>query len=242
MKLEIQDLSKSYAKLHALSNLTVDIPSFNVLTLIGPSGSGKSTLIKLIAGLDVPDHGTINLDGVTIPTDESLLLEYRRPLGVIFQAWNLFPHLTAEQNITLSLHHVHGYSSEESRVIAYELLQRFSMQAHAHKKPFELSGGQCQRVAIIRAIAARPKLILLDEPTSALDPIMTSEVFELIVELKNQGTALILSTHHLAFAEKISDWSIFLSNGKLIASQPSAEMSRSQGNPYIQNYLHKMPL
>lgn len=240
MKLEILDLCKSFDKQGALSHLYVSVPAYKVLALIGPSGGGKSTLLKLIAGLDFPDQGSILLDAVPIPRDEKNLLAHRRQLGIVFQAWNLFPHLTAIQNITLPLHHVHGYALDESIALGNELLTRFSMHKHAQKKPSELSGGQCQRVAIIRAMAARPKLLLLDEPTSALDPLMAAEVFDLIVELKDEGCTLIIATHHLSFAEKISDWTLFLSEGQMLASQNSAEMFKSQTSPFIQNYLQKV--
>lgn len=240
MNLEIDNLCKSFGKQSALEHATVSIPEYKVLVLIGHSGGGKSTLLKLIGGLEYPDQGSIILDGSPIVFKEKELLAHRRNLGMVFQSWNLFPHLTAIENITLPLYRVHGMKLKEAEALGYELLKRFSMQKHAFKKPYELSGGQCQRVAIIRAMAPRPKLLLLDEPTSALDPLMAAEVFDLIVELKNEGCNLIIVTHQLSFAEKIADWALFLSEGKILASDATDKMFKSQNSPVIQNYLDKV--
>ncbi len=240
MKLEITHLCKSFGKQGALQNVNVFIPDYKVLALIGHSGGGKSTLLKLIGGLEHPDSGSILLDEAPIVFNEKELLAHRRKLGMVFQSWNLFPHLTAIENITLPLYRVHGLAWEEANTVGHELLKRFSMEKHAFKKPYELSGGQCQRVAIVRAMAAHPKILLLDEPTSALDPLMAAEVFDLIVELKNEGCTLIIVTHQLSFAEKIADWALFLSEGKVLASEKIEEMFRSQSIPVIQNYFDKV--
>ena len=240
MKLDVTSLNKTLGNHKALKDLNVNIPDFKVLVLIGNSGGGKSTLLKLIGGLENPDSGSIFLNDVPIVYTEKELLIHRRKLGMVFQSWNLFPHLTAIDNITLPLNRVHGMELEEAKIVGYELLKRFSMEKHAYKKPYELSGGQCQRVAIVRAMAARPKMLLLDEPTSALDPLMASEVFDLIVELKNEGCNLVIVTHQLAFAEKIADWILFLSEGKVLASEKTETMFKAQTSPVIQNYLDKV--
>jgi len=240
MKLNFCDLSKSFGSLEGLKNVNLEIPAFQTLTLIGPSGGGKSTLLKLIGGLEYPDEGTIALDDKKIVYDEYSLRQHRRQLGMVFQSWNLFPHLTALENITLPLYRVHGYSQDEANVAGMELLKRFEMGQHAHKKPYELSGGQCQRVAIIRAIAAKPKLLLLDEPTSALDPMMTAEVLDLILEQKKAGTNLILVTHHLSFARKIADWVLFIAEGNIIANGSIDQVFEEQESPYIKHYLDKV--
>jgi polar amino acid transport system ATP-binding protein len=240
MKLDITSLNKTLGNHKALKDVNVNIPDFKVLVLIGNSGGGKSTLLKIIGGLENPDSGSIYLDDVPIVYTEKELLIHRRKLGMVFQSWNLFPHLTAIDNITLPLYRVHGMKLEEAKVVGHELLKRFSMEKHAYKKPYELSGGQCQRVAIVRAMAARPKLLLLDEPTSALDPLMAAEVFDLIVELKNEGCNLVIVTHQLAFAEKIADWILFLSEGKVLASEKTEVMFKGQTSPIIKNYLDKV--
>ncbi|MBA3958401.1 MAG: amino acid ABC transporter ATP-binding protein [Parachlamydiaceae bacterium] len=205
MKLKFSHLTKRFGPQTVINNLDLTTPECKTLVITGPSGSGKSTLLRLIAGLEYPDEGTISIDDYTINYSEKDLLQHRRSLGVVFQSWNLFPHLTALENIVLPLQHVHGMSPTAATELSLDLLRRFQLEKHAHKKPFALSGGQKQRVALIRAIASNPKLLLLDEPTSALDPAMTNEVLELILELKNDNHNLILVTHHIPFAEKIAD-------------------------------------
>jgi polar amino acid transport system ATP-binding protein len=189
MKLEFQDIQKSFGagaeKRVVLDGITKSISFPHVLALLGPSGGGKSTLLRLIAGLEHADTGRIVLDGVALPESEASLLRYRRSLGVVFQAFNLFPHMTALQNVVLPLTEVHGMEKSEAHARALEVLTRLGLADHAGKKPALLSGGQRQRVAIARALAAKPRLLLFDEPTSALDPEMTAEVLELIAELKD---------------------------------------------------------
>lgn len=216
MKLEFKELKKSFSNQYTIGPLNLLIPDCHTLVLIGPSGSGKSTLLRMIAGLQYPDSGTITIDDQPIIFIEKELIKHRRNLGVVFQSWNLFPHLTALENIVLPLYRVHGLTKEEAKARSMELLKRFEMDKHANKKPFALSGGQAQRIALIRGVAVQPKLLLLDEPTSALDPLMTAEVLELVLELKNEGQNLILATHHLTFAKRIADKVMFLADGKLL--------------------------
>lgn len=216
MRLEIDNLEVRFGKQVAIAPFQLTVPDCGMLALIGPSGGGKSTLLKLIAGLEYPDKGSIKIDGEPILFEEKALIQHRRQLGIVFQSWNLFPHLTALENIVLPLHRVKGLSLKESESIGMELLHRFQLAPHAYKMPYELSGGQSQRVALIRAVAGQPKLLLMDEPTSALDPLMTAEVLELIQELKREGRDLILSTHHLNFAKKVADYVLFLAQGKVL--------------------------
>lgn len=224
MKLEIKNVKKQYGKQLAIAPFHLLVPDCKMLVLIGPSGGGKSTLLKLIGGLECPESGSIEIDGEPIIYKEKVLIAHRRNLGIVFQSWNLFPHLTALENIVLSLHRVKGLSIKEAEAVSMELLQRFELAKHAHKKPFELSGGQCQRVALIRAVAGQPKLLLLDEPTSALDPLMTAEVLELILELKKEGKNLILSTHHLTFAQRVADRVLFIAEGKVLEHGTPSEV------------------
>ena len=170
------------------------------LVLVGPSGGGKTTLLRILAGLEIPDSGNVELNGDSIQFHEPALLRYRRTVGVVFQAFNLFPHLTALENIVLPLEKVHSHSPAQAHDIALQLLRRFQLDAHANKKPAALSGGQRQRVAIARAVAIKPRVVLFDEPTSALDPEMTAEVLEMIEQLREEGTDLILVTHEMGFA------------------------------------------
>lgn len=239
MKLEIHQLIKKYG-----SQLAIAVEELNAdcstLVLIGPSGSGKSTLLRLIAGLCNPDSGTITIDDRQISFEEKELLKYRRTIGVVFQSWNLFPHLTALENIILPLHQVHGVSKDEAAAISIDLLKRFDLNKHADKKPYALSGGQAQRVALIRAIAVKPNLLLFDEPTSALDPLMTAEVLELILELKIENRNLILVTHHLHFAKRIADRVLFIAQGKVLENGTVEEVFENPKSARAKEYMAKV--
>lgn len=240
MKLEIRSLSKKFGKHQAIAPLDLDLPVCQTLAIIGPSGGGKSTLLRLIAGLEYPDEGWISLDGKKIVFEESELREHRRHLGIVFQSWNLFPHLTVLENIALPLYRVHGLSCEEAEARSFELLRRFELDTHAEAKPYELSGGQSQRVALIRAVAIQPKILMLDEPTSALDPLMTAEVLDLIVELKREGRDLIFVTHHLNFARKIADWVLFIAEGKIVESGMTEQVITGSKSPLVKRYMEKI--
>lgn len=223
MKLEADNISKSFGKQAAIRRVSFRIPECRSVAFIGPSGGGKSTLLRLVAGLEYPDQGTISINDSQIIYEEEKLRAYRRTIGTVFQSWNLFPHLTALENICLPLVHVHGYSEKGAKERGMELLSRFHLQDHANKMPYQLSGGQVQRAAIVRAVAIRPKLLLFDEPTSALDPVMTGEVLDLIFELKAEGINFILVSHHMSFIRMISDWVVYLSEGRMeeVASKES---------------------
>jgi polar amino acid transport system ATP-binding protein len=240
MKLEIKELSKTYAGHIALDAVDLHIPDCNTLTILGPSGSGKSTLLSVIAGLEIPDSGKIRVDGQEVPLDESKLIHYRRGVGVVFQSLNLFPHLTVLQNIELPLHRVHGLKWEEAAERAMEFLKRFRLEEHAFKKPSQLSGGQRQRVAIVRAAAIKARLLLLDEPTSALDPFMTSEVLDLILELREEGCGIILVSHHMGFVKRISDWIVFLDLGKVVEIAPATQFFVAPKTEQAQRFLEKI--
>jgi polar amino acid transport system ATP-binding protein len=167
-----------------LDRLSLATGEIGTLVLVGPSGGGKSTLLRILAGLDVPTTGRVAFDGQPLPRDEESLRRYRRTVGTVFQAYNLFPHLTAMQNLLLPLVHVHGLSEAAARERVREPLERFRLAAHAHKRPAELSGGQKQRIAILRALVVEPRRLFFDEPTSALDPEMRAEVLEMIAEVR----------------------------------------------------------
>lgn len=240
MKLDIENLTKKFGTQHVLCNINLHIPETRSIAFVGPSGGGKSTLLRTIAGLEVPSYGTIKINDQPLQYDEDALRAYRKQIGIVFQSWNLFPHLTALENICLPLVHVHGYSQEKAEATGLALLGRFDMTKHADKKPSALSGGQNQRVAIIRAIAIHPRLLLFDEPTSALDPLMTSEVLDLITELKQEGTDFIIVTHHISFAEKISDWCVFLKDGKVVESASTKEFFTKAKSKDVQAYIHQV--
>ncbi len=240
MQLEIEEVSKSFDGHVGLERASCHIPDCKTLAILGPSGCGKSTLLRIIGGLEIPDLGKVHIDGIETVFQEGFLLHYRRTIGTVFQSFNLFPHLNIVQNIELPLYRVHGKSLEEAREIAMQLLTRFSLQEHAFKKPAQLSGGQRQRVAIVRAVAIKPRLIILDEPTSALDPLMTSEVLDMILELRKEGRGIILASHHMGFVKQIADWVLFLDLGKILECLPTHAFFTSPSTPQAKRFLEKV--
>jgi polar amino acid transport system ATP-binding protein len=229
MKLEIANLSQRFDGTTVLDRLELSTGDIQSLVLVGPSGGGKSTLLRILAGLDLPASGSVAFDGSPLPRDEATLRTYRKTVGTVFQAYNLFPHLTALDNLLLPLVHVHGLTAAEANARVREPLERFQLLAHAHKRPAELSGGQKQRIAILRALVVRPRRLFLDEPTSALDPEMTAEVLEMIGELKALGTQFVLVTHEMGFAKRVADHVAFVADGKVLAHGPADDvLSRCQ--------------
>lgn len=216
MKLHVADLVKSYGTQRALDGLSLDLPGgTRCLALIGPSGGGKSTLLRHLGGLELPDAGSIEVNGSLLSNNENELRRFRRRNGFLFQGYNLFPHLTAMQNIVLPLVEVHGKTPAEANDLAVTNLERFGLAHHSAKLSVQLSGGQQQRVALIRAMVAAPELLFLDEPTAALDPEMTVEVLELVRELILGGQDVILCTHEMGFARAVADAVAFISDGKI---------------------------
>ena len=244
MRIEIRGVTKSFgegaARRRVLDDLCLTIDFPNVLALLGPSGGGKSTLLRLIAGLDLPDAGTILVNGDELPNREPALREYRRSLGVVFQAFNLFPHMTTLGNVMLPLTEVHGVDPATARGRALEVMDRLGIDDHATKFPSQLSGGQRQRVAIARALAAKPRFLLLDEPTSALDPEMTAEVLELIAELKETRTPMLLVTHEMGFARKIADQVAFLAEGRVVEQGVAGEFFSHPRSEEARRFLAKV--
>ncbi len=228
MKLDLHRISKRFGEHLALDQVSLSLEKVHTLVLIGPSGGGKSTLLRIVAGLEYPDAGELQINGEPVRFEEESLLRHRRTIGVVFQAFNLFPHLTALQNITLPLEKVHGYAPADAKEAAMLLLQRFQLEKHVAKKPAELSGGQRQRIAIARAVSIKPRLLLFDEPTSALDPEMTAEVLEVIEELREEGRDFVLVTHQMGFARKVADQVVMLADGRIAEAGPVAQVF---GNP-----------
>ncbi|WP_319371486.1 amino acid ABC transporter ATP-binding protein [uncultured Ilyobacter sp.] len=216
MNLNIKNLTKVYGEQTVLDNLCLNLKDVHSLVIIGPSGGGKSTLLRILAGLEPPENGSININSETVPSEEKELRDYRKGVGVVFQAFNLFPHLSAIENITLPLVKVHKLSEKEAKNRAVALFEKFQLEEHLEKKPSQLSGGQQQRVAIIRAMALDAKFLLLDEPTSALDPALTSEVLDTILTLRREKKDLVLITHEMGFAKNVADHIIFVDQGKVL--------------------------
>ncbi len=237
MKLKLEKVSKQFGTHPALCGVSLDIEKCRSLALIGPSGSGKTTLLRILAGLETPGSGQVELDWEQMAFDEASLLRHRRSVGVVFQAFNLFPHLTALDNVILPLEKVHGHTPESARDTAMEWLRRFQLEKHAEKKPGALSGGQRQRIAIARAVAIRPKILLFDEPTSALDPEMTAEVLDLIRQLIESGVDSILVTHEMGFAPRVAERVVLLAGGPGVESGPAQELFAQPQREETRNFL-----
>jgi polar amino acid transport system ATP-binding protein len=241
MNLRLHDLSKSFDGRPVLQQVHLELKDVHALVLIGPSGGGKSTLLRLLAGLESPDSGSIEIDGSVLPFgNETALRRHRLQTGFVFQAHNLFPHLTAVENVALPLIHVHGVSRPEARRQALDLLARFKLDSHAHQRPYELSGGQRQRVAIARSLAVKPRLLLFDEPTSALDPEMTAEVLDSIAALKSEGRDFVLVTHQMGFARRVADHLAFVGDGGIAAHGPGTSLLDSPPTPGISKFLERV--
>lgn len=214
---------KAYQQNVVLKNINLAVPEHSVTCLIGPSGCGKSTLLRCTNLLEEIQAGEIYLRGQDLTAMRRDADEIRRRVGMVFQQYNLFPHMTVMQNITLGPRKVLGISKAEATANAESLLARFGLADKAREYPDRLSGGQQQRIAIIRALAMRPELLLLDEITSALDPEMVGEVLDIIVELKAQGMTMILATHQMGFARNIADQVVFLDRGEIVEqNEPEA--------------------
>jgi len=240
MRLELSGVTKSFGAHRVLDDISLSLPSVHAFVLIGPSGGGKSTLLRILAGLEHADSGQVAINGTPLPADENALRQYRCGVGTVFQAYNLFPHLSALENIMLPLEKVHGQSRGEAESRAMETLRRFQLEAHACKMPAQLSGGQKQRVAIARAVAIKPRLLLFDEPTSALDPEMTAEVLEMIEEIKREGRDLVLVTHEMAFARVAADFVAYLADGQIMECAPPEEVFTAARSESCKRFLGRI--
>ncbi|KDR95130.1 amino acid ABC transporter ATP-binding protein, PAAT family [Peptoclostridium litorale DSM 5388] len=240
MNLSIKDLCIEYEGKQVLSSIDIEIKNAHSIAIIGPSGGGKSTLLRIIAGLETPSSGNISINGKDIAFRENFLNEYRKSIGVVFQSYNLFPHISAIENITLPLVQIHKLDKKDAVQRAESLLKRFQLMDHSHKRPSQLSGGQQQRVAIARAIAIKSQFLLLDEPTSALDPELTSEVLDMIDELKGEYRDLILVTHEMGFAKKACDYTLFIADGKVIEHGHSKDIFENPKSEQLMGFLDKI--
>jgi polar amino acid transport system ATP-binding protein len=240
VKLHVDRISKRFDGHVALDAVSLHLEKVHTLVLIGPSGGGKSTLLRVVAGLEFPDAGQVGINGEPIVFEETHLLRHRRTIGTVFQAFNLFPHLTALQNITLPLEKAHGYTPAEAEQTARQLLIRFRLDKHAAKRPAELSGGQRQRVAIARAVSIKPRLLLFDEPTSALDPEMTAEVLDVIEELRKEGRDFILVTHEMGFARQVADQVAVLAEGRIAEVGPVEQVFENPKGELTRDFLSRV--
>ncbi len=212
----VKDLHKYFGDVKALNGVSLTVERGKVVVVIGPSGSGKSTMLRCINHLEEPTSGEIWIDGVKLTHDHQLINAMRAEIGMVFQLFNLFPHLTALENVTLAQRVVRGRSKEEAEEIAMEQLRRVGIPEKADAYPRKLSGGQQQRVAIARALAMNPKIMLFDEPTSALDPEMIKEVLDVMLDLASEGMTMVCVTHEMGFARSAADEIIFMDEGKIV--------------------------
>ncbi len=239
---EVQSLQKSFGALTVLDKIDFNVTSGEVLAIIGPSGSGKSTLLRCLNFLETPDKGWIEIAGLRIDAgrhpSQKQILDLRRKAGMVFQSFNLFPHMTVLENVSLAQKRVLGRGQAEADARSIELLRRVGLEAKAKEYPHRCSGGQQQRIAIARALALNPQVMLFDEPTSALDPELGLEVLAVMRELAEEGMTMIVVTHEMRFAENVSDHVMVMADGGIIEYGPSAEIMRNPQTERAQRFLH----
>ena len=238
--LRLEDVHKSFGKLEVLRGIDLTVAEHEVICLIGASGSGKSTLLRCVNLLEPVDSGRIVVEGEEITARGVDVNAIRRQVGIVFQAFNLFPHMTVVRNVTLSPREVLGVDKATAEAEAIELLERFGLADKRDEYPDRLSGGQQQRVAIVRALAVRPKIMLLDEVTSALDPELVAEVLNVIKELAASGMTMMIATHEMGFAKDIANRICFLDQGKILEEGPPARIFSDPQNPRTREFLQRI--
>ena len=236
----ISKVSKWYGKIQVLKNCTADVAKGEVVVVCGPSGSGKSTLIKCVNALEPLQEGTITVEGISVGDPKTNLSKLRARIGMVFQHFELFPHVSVIRNLTLAQIKVLGRDAKAAEEKGMKLLERVGLSAHAQKYPGQLSGGQQQRVAIARALAMDPIAMLFDEPTSALDPEMISEVLDVMVTLAKEGMTMIVVTHEMGFARKVANRVVFMDKGEIVEDAPTAEFFGKPRSERAQLFLSKI--
>ena len=238
--ISLENISKWYGQFQVLKNCTTRVGKGEVVVVCGPSGSGKSTLIKTVNGLEPVQQGKIIIEGTEITDPATNLAKLRSKVGMVFQHFELFPHLTILKNLTLAQIKVLGRADEEAREKALNLLERVGLLAHADKYPSQLSGGQQQRVAIARALCMDPIVMLFDEPTSALDPEMVNEVLDVMVELAYEGMTMMVVTHEMGFARKVAHRVIFMDKGEIIEDTSKEQFFTNPQSDRAKDFLAKI--
>ena len=218
--IEMRGVAKWFGRFQVLKDIDLSVGAGEKIVLCGPSGSGKSTLVRLVNALEPYQAGKVVVNGIELGGDPKAIEAVRREVGMVFQSFNLFPHLTALENLTLAPIWVRRTPKQEAEALAMQLLERVRIAEQAHKYPAQLSGGQQQRVAIARALAMRPRIMLFDEPTSALDPEMIKEVLDVMVELATEGMTMVVVTHEMGFARTVADRVVFMDRGEIVESAP----------------------
>jgi polar amino acid transport system ATP-binding protein len=237
---QVQQVSKWFGALQVLNSVSLEVREHNVVCLIGASGSGKSTLLRCLNLLERVEEGEITIDGQRITHERVDVNALRKKIGIVFQAYNLFPHMTVLQNVMLAPRKARGVSRDEAEARAYQLLVRTGLEEKANEYPDRLSGGQQQRVAIVRALAMEPKLMLLDEITSALDPQLVSDVLGLVRELAESGMTMIVATHEMGFAREVADKVCFLDGGCILEEGPPAQIFTEPREPRTREFLSRV--
>ena len=238
--IEIKNINKWYGSFQVLKNCSAEVQKGEVVVVCGPSGSGKSTLIKTVNALEPFQKGEIIVDGISVGDPKTNLPKLRSRVGMVFQHFELFPHLSIKENLVLAQMKVLGRGREEATQRGLVLLDRVGLAAHAEKFPGQLSGGQQQRVAIARALARDPICMLFDEPTSALDPEMINEVLDVMVQLAKEGMTMMVVTHEMGFARKVADRVIFMESGEIIDNQPAKDFFENPQSERAQQFLSKI--
>ena len=240
--IKVTDLKKHYNRgaIKALDGVTVDINKGDVMVVIGPSGSGKSTFLRSLNLLEEPTSGTIIFDGVDITSKKVDINLHRQKMGMVFQHFNLFPHKTIMENMTLAPIKVKGMAQAEAEEKAQKLLERVGLGDRAGAYPIQLSGGQKQRIAIVRALMMEPEVMLFDEPTSALDPEMVGEVLDVMKELAEEGMTMVVVTHEMGFAKEVGSRVLFMADGKLVEEGTPEDIFDHPQSPRLQDFLSKV--
>ncbi|MFT5112864.1 MAG: general L-amino acid transport system ATP-binding protein [Parasphingorhabdus sp.] len=238
--IQLDNVSKFFGDFQALKDVSFDIHHGQKVVVCGPSGSGKSTMIRCINRLEEHNAGTITVNGIELTDEMSNILAVRREVGMVFQQFNLFPHLTVLDNLTLGPMRARNENQEQAQATAMEYLERVRIPDQANKYPSQLSGGQQQRVAIARSLCMKPKIMLFDEPTSALDPEMIKEVLDVMIELANEGMTMIVVTHEMGFAKTVADTMIFMDHGEIVEVAPPAEFFTSPKSERTQLFLSQI--
>ena len=240
--INVKDIKKHYAggKVKALDGVNLEIKKGEVVVIIGPSGSGKSTLLRSLNLLEVPTDGEIIFDDVNINDKKVNINLHRQKMGMVFQHFNLFPHMTILKNMTIAPIKLKGLSKEQAEKTALELLERVGLRDRANAYPSQLSGGQKQRVAIVRALCMQPDVMLFDEPTSALDPEMVGEVLEVMKNLANEGMTMVIVTHEMGFAREVASRIVFIDEGKILEEGTPKELFDNPKHPRLCDFLSKV--
>lgn len=239
--IEVKNLKKYYKDtIHALDDVSIDVHEGEVLVIIGPSGSGKSTFLRCLNLMEFPTSGQIIMDGEDLNDPKIDINKHRQKMGMVFQHFNLFPHMTVLGNMTIAPIKLLGKSKEEAEAKAYELLKVVGLEDRADAYPAQLSGGQKQRVAIVRALCMDPEVMLFDEPTSALDPEMVGEVLEVMKDLANQGMTMVVVTHEMGFAREVGESVVFMDGGKIIEKGTPEEIFDNPQSDRLQSFLAKV--